>query len=258
MKTITLISALLFSTQILAFGPIGHRVVARIAEQQLKPQTLKKIEKILGGETLPMVSTWADEIRSDPKFKQTSSWHYINIESGKKIKKDNIEGGALDTLEGQLAILRNVKSKITDQAMAIKWLTHLVGDLHQPLHAGLASDRGGNRIELTWFGTQTNLHEIWDSTLIDSRKLSYSEQAEFLMRKMTPELKSSAADSPTKWIEEDIALRELVYSYPKSSSKKWEYDYIFKTKTILDQQLIKAGLRLAHLLEDALKVSGKK
>ena len=232
-----------------AFGPIGHRVVAKIAENHL-PATMKaEIEEVLDGQSLAMISTWADEMRSDEKYKSTSNWHYINIEAGKKVEPKNIEGLALETIQKQTSILKNKKSTKEQKAEAIKWLVHLVGDLHQPLHAGLASDRGGNQVDLPWFGRTVNLHEIWDSTLLEGRQLSYTEQSEFLMRKITAAHKQKAQDDVAKWIAEDIELRELVYSFPKRARIKWEYDYIYRTKDVLDDQLIKAGLRLAHVLE---------
>ncbi len=241
-----------------AWGPIGHRAVAKLAETQLSADSLKVVHELLGGESLAMVSTWADEIRSDKSFAHTSTWHYLNIESDKKIEPKNFEGKAYQTLEEQIAILKNAKSPQETRAQALKWIVHLVGDLHQPLHAGLASDRGGNSVSLRWFGKNSNLHELWDSGLIDGRKLSYSELAEFLSRKVNDTHRSKASDNVLKWIEEDVALRDLVYSVPKKQKgrkarrSKWEYDYVYRTKDVLDDQLIKAGLRLAYIIESSL------
>lgn len=246
-----------------AWGPIGHRVVAKLAESELSSDNLKKINELLAGESLAMVSTWADEIRSDKDHAHTGTWHYINIQSEKKIEAKNFEGKGYQVLEEQMTILKNSNAPKEKRAQALKWIVHLVGDLHQPLHAGLASDRGGNSVSLRWFGKNSNLHELWDSGLIDARKLSYSELAEFLARKITPTHRTKASDPALKWIEEDVALRELVYSIPKKQKgrkgkrSKWEYDYVYRTKEVLDNQLIKAGLRLAHILESSLTADKK-
>lgn len=257
LKTIALLS-LLTSLSAHAWGPIGHRVVAKLAESQLSPKVKSEIETLLAGESLAMVSNWADEMRSNKDYAHTGNWHYINIEGSKKILAKNFEGKGFDVLNEQIEILKSPKSKREDKALAIKWITHLVGDLHQPLHAGLASDRGGNTVTLNWFGKNSNLHELWDSGLIDGQKLSYTELADFLSHKITDDYKKMAQDNPLKWIEEDVALRDLVYSVPKKTKgkkakkSKWEYDYIYRTKSTLDTQLIKAGLRLGHILESAL------
>ncbi len=263
MKTIFITYLFLISFPSFGWGPNGHRLVARIAEINLNPEKARGIYELLDGQSLPMISTWADEIRSDKSFSHTGNWHYINIESDKKVESKNFEGKAVEVLSEQIEILKNPKSESNKKATAIKWIVHIVADLHQPLHAGLASDRGGNTVDLKWFGNKTNLHELWDSGMIESRKLSYSELADFLSRQVTEKHKAMASDPVLKWIEEDIALRELVYSIPqktkgkKAKKSKWEYDYLYRTKEVLDDQLIKAGLRLAYILENAVSTDKK-
>jgi hypothetical protein len=251
-KIIAVALSLLIASPAFSWGPIGHRTVALLAEKELDYSNIKRLREILDNHTLPMVSTWADEMRSDESFKAMSNWHYVNIDNPKDFKPDTVQGHALKAIDEQCAVLKNKKSSKEQKAVAVKWLVHVIGDLHQPLHSGMASDRGGNSVILPWFDKVTNLHAIWDDHMIDDRKLSFTEQTDFLLPLITKEHRNKASDKPVDWVLETLALRDIVYSYPKKTTVKWEYDYMFKTKKILDEQLIKGGLRLAHTLNKCL------
>ena len=145
---------LLWCSPAFAWGPTGHRAAARIAEKHLSAKAAKAVAELLGSDTLPEISTWADEIRSDPDWQRASPWHYINIEDGESFETmARAPGGdIISQLEHVDAVLRNSKSPREEKIVALKFLVHLVADLHQPLHAGRASDRGGNEIQVTWHG----------------------------------------------------------------------------------------------------------
>lgn len=241
-----------FSTSAFAFGPIGHRVVAEIAQQKLSPKKLQIINEIIAPDKLPDLANWPDMIRSDPAWRKASPWHYVSIEDKETYAKSkkNPEGDVITAIQNFKKVVTNKKSTKAQKKEAIAFLTHFIGDLHQPLHVGRASDRGGNTITLKWFGRKTNLHEIWDDKMIEMEQLSYTEYV-LMINKADPKLESQwAKDSLMTWIEESQKLRPLVYSYPAKATKYWEYEYRYKMQNILNERLLKAGIRLAATLED--------
>jgi hypothetical protein len=167
------------ATALFPWGIRGHRIVARIAENHLTENARKKVNKLLAEDTLPKVANEPDSFRSDSKWKCAAPFHYVSIEdkenylsAGKNAKGDIVR--ALFYFED---VLRNKKSTPAMKTVALKWLVHLVGDLHQPLHVGRACDRGGNSTEVGWFKAKTNLHKVWDVELINYDELSFSEYA---------------------------------------------------------------------------------
>ncbi len=133
---------------------------------------------ILGRETLSRVSTWPDEIRSDPeeRFKHTLAWHFIDIPDGETVStaRRSPHGDALSALERMEKTLRS-PSASRGKRYALSFLVHLVADIHQPLHVGNTRDRGGNLCFVRYFGERTNLHAVWDTGLIDRLNLSYTD-----------------------------------------------------------------------------------
>jgi hypothetical protein len=236
-----------------AWGPIGHRVVGEIAQKRLKPEVAKKVEQILEGQNLADVSNWADLIRSDPAWKKASPWHYVNIEDKKKYKDTppDKEGDVIWAVEHFSETLNNKQSSAQERKVALSFLVHFVGDLHQPLHVSRKADLGGNTIALRWFGKKTNLHEVWDEKIIELEQLSFTEYAAFIERSVGAN-ESWEKDPLLTWIEESLALRPLVYDFPQKPTRYWEYEYRFKTHKVLYKRLIQAGIRLAALLNRIL------
>ena len=171
MKKLILMTSLLMilSPNAFSWGRTGHRIVGEIAQRNLDPKTLKAIRELCGEEDLSRLSTWPDEIRSDPKMGYTTPWHYVSIPNGKTYfdQKRNKDGDVIESLYRFEETLRDSKDTKEHKIEALKFLIHMTGDLHQPLHVGLAEDRGGNSIRVKWFKTETNLHSIWDEDLID-------------------------------------------------------------------------------------------
>ena len=143
------------------------------------------------------------------------------------------------------ATLRDVDAPIEEKRLALRFIVHIIGDLHQPLHAGGGGDRGGNDFKVTWFGRATNLHSVWDSALIEQRSLSFSEYAGWLSRSITPQqaIEWSSPD-PYVWLHASIALRQTIY--PTDTTLSWDYAYQHRTE--VDDLLKKGGLRIAAYL----------
>jgi len=263
---------------IFAWGPTGHRVVGEIADNYLKLGTKLKIKKILDGHSLARVSNWPDKIKSDPDtYAHTFRWHYTDWPDGSdQYDPVNNNGSLVVSIKEMLDKIKNKKLKKEDRAFAIKFLVHLVGDLHQPLHVGNGLDRGGNNCKVVFHDEVTNLHRLWDSNLIDFTKLSYKELARFVNVTDKRSIQDYRNGNVLSWAKESKDLRSSLYPeepVPLSKKKNTEqpsycllmdqdipedqlpqlgYKYSYKFMPILENRLLKAGIRLAKLLDDAL------
>jgi hypothetical protein len=251
-----------------AWGKTGHRVVAAIADTQLSGLARAHIREILGGaESLDEAANWPDEMRSAPgQFWQKTSvpWHYVTLDG---IIYDHAppEGDALEALDHFKKVLQDPSSSLADKQEALRFIVHLVGDLHQPLHVGKCCDKGGNDVKVSWFGKPTNLHAVWDSQLADDEQLSFTELAAKLERHTSPEDVVTWWDiNPRDWISESAEIRENIYANipaPKARDKKAKkgapsplpdlsYGYVYKFTPVMERRLQQAGIRLAAYLND--------
>ncbi len=268
----------------IAWGPKGHRIVGEIASRHLTHRSKKAIAHILGSEhyqkhALAGISTWPDDIRPDPEWNNRNAkeqrqaekdakhwydrplntfWHFATVPTMEDLDKLNqlpekySKGLIIFKLRQSEDILRN---KIPgDKKLALTWLVHLVGDIHQPLHVGNGKDRGGNRVAVKWFGNITNLHKVWDEEMIEKRGFSFTEFAEILDETITAEDATNwQGNDYVAWAGESVLVRREIYG---ADHWKWEiipafgYQYVFDHKKALDTRLKQAGLRLAKLLND--------
>src|SRR6185436_2956752 len=168
-KICLIVLLFIYSQTVFGWGVTGHRAVGLIAERNLSPTAKKKLEKILAGESIAMVSTWMDEIRSDSTYNHTTDWHWVTIETGKTYEESakNPNGDVIMTIDRLIAELKSKKLSAKQELEHVKMLIHLIGDIHQPLHVGCCDDQGGNRVRLKWFREDSNLHRVWDSDMID-------------------------------------------------------------------------------------------
>ena len=251
-----------------AWGKTGHRVIAAIADTQLSGLARAHIREILGGaESLDEAATWPDEMRSAPEAfwqKTATPWHYVTL-NGITYDHAPPEGDALDALNHFRSVLQDPGASLADKQLALRFIVHLVGDLHQPLHVGKCCDKGGNDVKVTWFGKPTNLHASWDSAIVDDEQLSFTELATKLNRHI------SSADvvawwdiNPRDWISESAQYREQIYANipppvkPRDRKlKKGEkplpdlsYSYVYKFTPLMERRLSQAGVRLAAYLND--------
>lgn len=237
----------------MAWGLLGHRVVGEIAQSYLNKRASREVKKILGHESLAMASNWADFIKSEPSYNYLGNWHYINLPAGlspeqlqNKLLKDTATN-VYTKIRFLGSELQNKKLDHTKQLMYLRLLIHFVGDLHQPMHTGRFEDLGGNRVQLTWFGQTSNLHRVWDSDLIESQQLSYTEYANsvnFIDRSRLFQLQDQDVNL---WVEDSYRISEKIYTNVKSGDKL-SYRYIYDNLAIADEQLLKGGVHLAALL----------
>jgi S1/P1 Nuclease len=251
----------------LAWGKTGHRVVAAIADTQLSGLARAQVEQILGpGESLDEAANWPDEMRSAPgEFwqKTATPWHYVTL-NGIIYDHAPPEGDALEALARFSKILQDPNATREDKQTALRFIVHLVGDLHQPLHVGKCCDKGANDVKATWFGKPTNLHAVWDSQLVDDEQLSFTELAAKLERHISPEDVVKWWDvNPRDWISESGEIRDTLYptarDMPKPAQGKrpkrgqpvlpdLSYNYVFRFTPVMERRLSQGGVRLAAYL----------
>jgi hypothetical protein len=235
------------------WGKTGHRIVGEIAERQLSDDVKDIVYDILDGESLAVVSTWPDEMRSNPEFDKFSHWHYVNLPLDKeypevKHTKDNV----VTIIERCVAILKSPSSDKEMKKFYLKYLVHLVGDLHQPMHTGRYEDYGGSKISLTFKGrkgsdNKTNLHVLWDTNLIDDFKMSYTEWSNHLQNKYRKEVVKQS--NTLEWtFESHWWARDIYKNTPEGSYLS--YDYVYKYQPVLEKRLYYAGVRLGNLIQD--------
>ncbi len=247
---ILVITILLSSHNLYAWGPKGHRIIGNLAQKDLTPKVQKKINLILSNRTLADVSLWADKVKVSKKYKHTSRWHYINVEKGKYYDgKKSKKGNLLDAINKQLKKLKSKKSN-DEKEVALKFLVHFIGDLHQPLHNGYSKDRGGNEVKFNWLRKGTNLHYLWDSLIIDYQRMSYTEYANYLNNKYKKANEQFNTKSIIKWHNESRTYLDALYNINKKRS--WEKFYMFKNLDNLEKSLYLAGKRLALVLNNTL------
>ena len=236
-----------------AWGQLGHRVIGQLADERVSGRTRAEILLILGVEDLAEASTWPDEERSNPAdFWQNdaSPWHYVTVPPGTSYPDVGAppEGDAASALTQFVATVRDRNAPAEDRALALRFIIHIIGDLHQPLHVGNGTDRGGNDVRVTWFREDTNLHRVWDTDMIMDKNLSYSEYARWLGRAIPPqsEIDWWTAD-PLVWIAESAAIRPTIYPAAGETDLSWDYNYRYLP--IAERRLQQGGVRLAAYLE---------
>ena len=155
---------------VFGWGQKGHDTTAYIAEQHLTPITKAIVDEILDGKSLVYYSNWLDNASHSPDFAYTKTWHYKNIDDGISFEEAPLldTGDIVRALEEQIAILQQPTATKSQKKLALIIVEHLLGDVHQPMHVGHATDLGGNRWEVKFFGKDGNLHSVWDSSLPES------------------------------------------------------------------------------------------
>lgn len=237
----------------LAWGAKGHRVVGKIAENHLTPEARRGVEAVLGTESLARASTWADSIRSDASWDHAKPWHYINVpDDGDLATVERASGGdILEALERFEGVLRDGSARRQDKVEALRFLCHFLGDLHQPLHVGRATDRGGNDIDISWFGNRRNLHSLWDSGLINHMDLSYTEIVEFIDHTTPEQVAQWQRGSYLEWAKESQKLRAQVYDFGVPDSQPMPslgWKYYERNVATVEERLLVGGVRLAGVL----------
>ncbi len=263
---------------LLAWGANGHRIVGKICYDNLSPEARNRVDVAMGDNYLAQLSNWPDYIKAEKGWDFAKPWHYMTIQPDLSVADVNLKNSARpkidDVREGielMVNILKgdkNARNKMTAlmeenkvkplagslDATALAFLIHFIGDVHQPMHVGKNRDQGGNKISVLFFGERKNLHSVWDSSIIEHEKLSYTEFATFASIHTRSRKAKWEKDGLETWINESVVLREQLYNtlYDRTDREtglpdfSWNYQHDFLP--VVEDRLAAAGYRAAALL----------
>lgn len=254
-RTAILLLILLLPNSGWAWGRIGHRVAAGMAEQRLTPAAHAAVRALLGPKTsLADASTWADEQQEVP---DTGHWHYVNVpieESRYHPRYCAARGCVVSKINDCTRTLLDPKAGTRQKQHALKFLIHFIADLHQPLHVGDNRDQGGNRLQVRFFGDGSNLHRVWDSQIIErhtKNELVWLWDFDFIAnpRRRTEWSKGT----PEDWATETLQIAKDAYRLPGArtvmpSGSRLGREYYGFALPVIQTQLAKAGIRTALML----------
>ena len=264
------------ASPIWGWGMTGHRIVGGVAHRYLAPSTVKKISSIFHGYRLEDIGNWADEIKSDHTAFSLSlgKWHFIEVADLSALDQAiDLKQWPENLNQALHFVVYKLKNRLFDddltEAVLVRLLVHLVADAHQPLHVGNGKDHGANTCYVRWFGSKwlMSLHSVWDSKLVDSYKLSYSEYVDYLDHVDDVDVLQWQQDSIKTWLVESREIHPLIYPSEKSGSPSdycvksrasmvyskaptLGYAYQNSVRPILHKRLLQAGIRLAGILNE--------
>jgi hypothetical protein len=229
---------------------VGHQLIADIAWHRLPATTQRKVAALLElepGATLVSVASWADQVRSP----QTAAWHYVNFapEAGCKYSdgRDCPDGRCVVGALGRQLQRLQMGPSPEERLLALKWIVHLVGDVHQPLHASPAGNKGGNLLQVRAFGRGTNLHAVWDSGFINHWPGGLPALREAAARGEGAAVRSIA---PETWAEESCKIASSTGFAP--AGRRIDEEFEARWSNVLAARIQAAAERLADVLTRAL------
>ena len=281
-----------WSTEVLAWGQEGHAVTARIAEHYLTAKARAKLDALLASDTDTLTApdfasrtAWADRYRNS--HRETSLWHYVDVEIDSpdpagacfgypslSLGQAASAGPARDCVVNKIvefeAELRAPATPAPERLMALKFLIHLIGDVHQPLHGADHEDRGGNCVAVLTSpdAAPSNLHAYWDSAVVSRLGRTPDAVAASLIAKITP--RDVAAWTPKGGITREAVLEWAAGSLAVAKNSAYDLPerpnctahaapelltaaYQAKAEAAAALSLEQAGVRLAGALNSALK-----
>lgn len=244
-----------------AWSEPGHRIVAAVAEERVGPAARRLLREIVGQKPISDrdIALWADDTRD----RRTGPWHYVNVPlsaDGYVAARDCPRAGcAVSAAEEAIRSLRD-GDDARQLADSLRWLVHLVADLHQPLHAGELRDRGGNETSVRlWRRRQPlSVHRLWDAEVVEPlvKGSDPLRVAHALAGGIRPEDAAawSGALSPATWANESHRLARAIYAelaaFPVERGViLLPAAYADAQRTRTTEALSKAGVRLAALLD---------
>lgn len=238
-----------------AWGPLGHRIVAGMAQERVSEPVRREIRVLLQPDdesTLVDVATWADELRdTDPtRFRATSRWHYVNFSTAQcRYEPRDCRNGdcVVAAIEHYEAVLADRARPRAERADALRFVVHFIADVHQPLHASFRPAKGGNGIQLRYGRENWNLHAVWDSLLLNSTRRRWPDQAAQLL----PGVDTSARPGrPAQWAEESCRIALDDGAAPEGG--RIDDAWLARKRPIAQQRLQQAAARLVAVLERTL------
>lgn len=248
------LAGLLAAPAVQAWSHYGHRLVAEIAEAELQPAARAELDRLLALEqidSLAALANWADELRDQAEHRHTLHYHFVNFPRGQCA----LDSGS-SCAEGDCIIsaLQRYQARLGDHRLAaeqrleaLKFVVHLVGDIHQPLHAGWFDDRGGNGFQVNLDGEGSNLHKVWDIALLESA----GEAAAVQLRRLQALDMAVPAGGIADWAMESCRLIGSQAIYP--DDRRIGAAYLARHRPLAEHRVVLAGRRLGLLLNHLLQ-----
>ena len=233
--------------QAYGFGADGHRIAGLIAQARLCNEAQQQIRTLGQGQGLDQLGLWADWIRGEPEWEHSAAWHYMNIPDGAHLEdyRHPPEGDILWAIGHFAARFADRQEPIAERRDALRFLAHFVVDLHQPLHVGRESDRGGNMIDVDpGAGGPVNLHRFWDTNAVALSGLEVEDYVQILADLIEANARTWEQDTLMDWARESQALRPNVYDFGGRGNRLTR-DYLVNAERITRLRLAQAGVRLA-------------
>jgi hypothetical protein len=243
-------------TPVFSWFDKGHRVVGLIAHAHLSDRTRSEIEKILPASmTLADAAIWPDH--EGRGIRDFDPLHYVSIPetaAGYDQARDCPERNCMvEALRWFTQVVADKNAPVMARRLALYYIAHIVGDMHQPLHAGRITDRGGAEIRVSYQGRATNLHFFWDRDLVDLEIGNESEIAQRLIANLSAAERTKwQSGDPRAWTNESLKLVRS-HAYNIGASGEITDDYVEKARPIVRTRMLQAGIRLAWLLNTALR-----
>jgi len=257
-RVLTSCTIIICCLALISWGEIGHRTVGEIAQNYLSNKAKKALSNLIGNQSLALQSTYADEIRPLKDYAYTAPWHYVNLKEGlnydqfSALLKSSEMPNIYQSINTCIADLKDASKTKEQQDFALKFLIHLVGDIHQPMHTGHSEDAGGNGVKVKFMRKENNLHALWDSGLINYTGMTYTELAKTCNMYSKDEVKAFQKDDITLWAFESYKISNQLYAEANNNTD-YDYNYYAKHENILKQRLAQAGIRLAGILNEIYK-----
>lgn len=245
-----LFSFFLLPTKTVAWGKNGHALVAEVAFNYLDKNTKKIVLGYLDGMSIEDAANWMDNIKDDHSYDYMKPYHYVNFDKNAEVFERS-GSNIIFILNQTIKELQNNKN-LTKEEIKTKILIvfHLVGDLHQPLHVGYGSDKGGNAAQINYKGQGTNLHSFWDSGIIYDRNIVLKDCLE-ANKFSLKEINKLQTIDVIAWSKESRSLLDTIYN---NDGAKIKDDYVTASAITIQSQIQKAGIRLAAILNSAFKL----
>lgn len=244
-----------------AWGRMGHRVAGQLAESRLSATARQAVRELLEpGETLADASLWADEHKRD--IPESAPWHYVNVpitEAAYNPRFCPDTGCVVSKISEFQRVLADMTAPRTERQKALRFLAHLVQDLHQPVHVGDNRDRGGNDLQLQYFDKGTNLHRVWDFEMLERGEPELSTLYRQISALATAERGAAwSSGTAVDWANESLALAKKAYRLPERdrvlrSGDKLGQSYEDAFLDVARERVAQSGVRLAFILNEVLK-----
>ncbi len=234
------------------WGQKGHDIVAYIAECNLTPKAYRNVVEVLEGHSPVYYANWLDGASHTPEYAYTKTWHYANVDEGMTYATQprNESGDVVQAVTEIVGKLKSGTLSPEEENINLRMLIHLVGDMHCPMHAGRLSDRGGNNVKVRYFGKVRKLHAVWDSELVESaHHWGYTEWQREIDRMTKVQKREIMVGTPLDWFGQTHAAAVEVYANTPDGASL-SYDYVTRFTPMVEEQLLRGGLRLAYVLNE--------